>query len=310
MSGAMRKLVPLVFISMFVVTAASCSLFVDLGSLDSGDSGASDASDEFCVCVDARTPDSASPQEDAESDSGTDAGINPCTSASSGSAGPRMVQADSYCIDSTEVTVAQYMQFVADGGAGVTQPTECAWNSTFAPSTDGASDGRCNAALNDPTARPDFPITCIDWCDAWSFCDWAGKRLCGAISGGPGNFNASDTNSQWYTACATPEDNTFPNDSADGGRCVLNKSAAVPVDTSNCNGGYPGLTDMVGNVEEWTDACNTDGEKDGGAGHGFDLCRDEGDEFQENFSGPGCTSDDTDNRNETWAGIGFRCCSK
>ncbi len=304
----MRKLVPLVFISGIVFVGASCSLFVDLDSLDSGDSGASDASDEFCDCVDTGQSDSNG-GGDAGADGATiDAGINPCL-GEAGTAGPRMIQADGYCIDATEVTVGQYLAFF-DVDAGVTQPVECAWNNSFAPSTDQRDDNRCTSANIDPSTRAQHPISCVDWCDAWSYCEWAGKRLCGAIGGGAVPFGSTDTGSQWFLACASTQGDKFPDDSNDGGDCQLNQSGTAPVDSLGCNGSYPGLSDMVGNVEEWTDSCDTAGETPDGGGTSFDHCHELGDEF-ENFSGgAGCTAIDFDNRRETWAGIGFRCCSK
>jgi formylglycine-generating enzyme len=310
MGGTMQKVVPLVFISALAIAAASCSLFVSLDGL-SDNASAGDSGDDSCVlCNDAAGGDGA-PQE-AGNDSSADAGINPCLDGG-GTAGPRMIQADGYCIDSTEVTVAQYMQFVGDAGAAgdFGQVPVCAWNVEFAPVTDGTDDPRCTPANVDPTFRPNFPITCVDWCDAFAYCEWAGKRLCGAITGGPASFDSFSTNSQWFLACATTANTTYPNDSNDGGRCILNASESVQVGTTNCNGGYPGLTDMVGNVEEWVDSCNNQGElSDDAGGTAFDYCHDEGDEFQENFHGTGCGDNDIDNRNEFWAGIGFRCCSK
>lgn len=309
MSGTMRKVVPLAFISALVLAGASCSLFVSLDGLSDADAGAADSGDELCVCVDAGKPDSAPPPQDAGEDSGVDAGINPCKTGN-GTAGPRMIEADGYCIDSTEVTIAQYMQFVTDGGAGVSQAPVCAWNVTYAPAIDGTGDPRCTPGNVDPLVRPDNPITCVDWCDAFAYCEWAGKRLCGAITGGSLTYDNITANSQWYLACATTASNTYPNDSNDGGSCILGGSGSIPVGTSGCNGGYPGLSDMVGNVEEWVDSCDNAGEADGGGGTSFDRCHDLGDEWDRNFQGNGCPNFDDDNRRETWAGIGFRCCSK
>jgi len=312
MGGTMQKVVPLVFISAIVFAGASCSLFVDLDNLDDG----SDASTIGATC-DSGSCDGAVSNLDSSADapaneSGVvDAAINPCL-VGNGNAGPRMIQADGYCIDSTEVTIAQYTQFVTDAGPATAfgQIPVCAWNVAFAPDTVGTADGRCTTANVDPVLRADYPITCVNWCDAFAYCGWAGKRLCGAISGGSVPFNSFTTNAQWYLACATPENTTFPNDSNDGGNCILGKPGSVPVASVGCNGGYPGLSDMVGNVEEWVDSCDNTGELDGGGGTSVDRCRDQGDEWDQNFQGVGCSNDDVDNRNETWAGIGFRCCSK
>jgi formylglycine-generating enzyme required for sulfatase activity len=309
MSGTMRKVVPLVVISALALAPASCSLFVSLDDLNDGNAGLVSACDSGS-CDGAATNLDSSADAPATETSTVDAGINPCL-GEAGTAGPRMIQADGYCIDSTEVTVAQYMQFVGDASAATGQSPVCAWNSiTFAPATDGTGDPRCTPANVDPIFRGDFPITCVNWCDAYAYCDWAGKRLCGTIGGGSVPFDSLTTSSsQWFLACASTANDTFPNDSNDGGNCVLNQSASVPVGTTQCNGGYPGLVDMVGNVEEWVDSCDENGETDGG-GTSVDRCHAMGDEFGENFSGPGCRNTDYDTRNETWAGIGFRCCSK
>jgi sulfatase modifying factor 1 len=287
MGGTMQKVVPLVFISAIVFAGASCSLFVDLDNLDDG----SDASTIGATC-DSGSCDGAVSNLDSSADapaneSGVvDAGINPCLSGN-GSAGPRMIQADGYCIDSTEVTVAQYIQFVTDAGpaTGFGQIPVCAWNVAFGPDTVGTADGRCTPANVDPALRADYPITCVNWCDAFAYCGWAGKRLCGAISGGSVPFNSFTTNAQWFLACASPQNDTYPNDSNDGGDCQLRKSGTAPVGTLGCNGSYAGLSDMVGNVEEWVDSCDTSGETPDGGGTSFDECHELGDDFENIFGG-------------------------
>ncbi|MEO8878646.1 MAG: SUMF1/EgtB/PvdO family nonheme iron enzyme [Polyangiaceae bacterium] len=310
----MRKVVPLVaFSALAFLGAASCSLFVSLDGLSDG--AASSVDSGLCeagTCADGASGTDGSPNDSggAADDGPTlDAAINPCRDGG-GTAGPRMIQAPGFCIDSTEVTVAQYSAFLQDGGVGVSQASECAWNLTFAPNTVGSDDSRCTAANIDPAARPQNPITCVDWCDAVAYCKWAGKRLCGAIAGGSVSYASFSTNSQWSLACATSENDTFPNDSNDGGSCQLKKTGTVAVASQGCNGGYPGLSDMVGNVEEWIDSCDTSGRTPDGGGAAFDQCHDEGGEFDENFTGPGCRANDNDNRRLTWAGVGFRCCSK
>lgn len=313
MGGTMKKVVPLVFISAIIFAAASCSLFVDLDGLSDDFDASTDAGGgcDSGSCADVITAVDSATDSSSNEASVIDAGINPCLDGG-GTAGPRMIQADGYCIDSTEVTVAQYTQFVTDGGAGVSQAPVCAWNTGYGPNVAGGTDARCTPANVDPAIRGDHPMTCINWCDAVAYCEWAGKRLCGAIGGGSVPYGSFTTSSQWFLACATPENNTYPNDSNDGGSCWVNHQAAgsVPVDTLGCNGGYPGLADMVGNVEEWVDSCDTSGQTPDGGGTAFDQCHDMGDEFDENFQGFGCPNYDNDNRSETWAGIGFRCCSK
>ena len=71
-----------------------------------------------------------------------------------------------FFIDATEVTVAQYAEFLTAKAGDVSgQPQDvCGWNSTYEP-----------AALPDP---PNFPASNIDWCDARAYCEWAGKHLC------------------------------------------------------------------------------------------------------------------------------------
>lgn len=215
-----------------------------------------------------------------------------------GTAGPTMIEIPGagYCVDSTEVTYAQYQQFFTTNTATpAAQRAECAWNDDYAPQYHPQPD--------------DAPVVFVDWCDAVAYCAWAGKRLCGAIGGGAiaPNELANANRSQWFRACSQDGQRTFAygpdyvpercngdHNNAEGG--------VEPVKTrADCVGGYPGLFDMSGNAREWEDACDAPGSSNclqrGGAFYdipGTLAC----DNFQQG---------DPKTRNP---GLGFRCCSK
>jgi hypothetical protein len=249
--------------------AVSCSALLDLNYLSSGAAADAQAEGSTIATLDGTTQgsDGATSGSDA-SMSGNDGGSNGSDSGSSAEGGmggdggvgcptathgPVMVNVGGYCIDSTEVTNEQYTGFlnVADAAA---QPAECNWNSTFAPKCTTLNSGNKVA------------VTCVNWCDAWSYCAWAGKRLCGKIGGGAvpqGSLNDSAVD-QWFNACsrggtlAYPYGNSYQsavcNDAA--------RAASEPLDVGSsvkCVGGYAGLFDMSGNAVEWEDACDATG---------------------------------------------------
>ena len=103
---------------------AACSLVVPLDGIDDGeplgDGGASDGDAAVDVGLDVTpdvTPDA--PVMDA-GDAGKEGGCP-------GTSGPVMVDVGGYCIDSTEVTRAQYDQFLQSSPSTGGQPAECAW---------------------------------------------------------------------------------------------------------------------------------------------------------------------------------------
>jgi formylglycine-generating enzyme len=185
---------------------------------------------------------------------GAGAGGAPCT-------GPLCpIQVDGYDIDPTEVTNVAYQEFVDAAVDPTAQPGNCLWNTSFAPQTESVD---CNAALVDPVTFPDRPITCIDVCDARAYCTWKGRRLCGRIGGGKlfAEDGADPEVSEWFRACteagvrAYPYGETFEAESC---KTSATPGGGNPVEVRtfvDCEGGYTGLFDMSGNVQEWEDGC-------------------------------------------------------
>lgn len=209
---------------------------------------------------------------------------------------------NTFCIDTTEVTNAQYKQFLDANVAPGSQPPICSWNASFAP-----------AAID---AGPDVPVVGVDWCDALAYCTWAEKYLCGKVVKGKKTGAVTDrsdyTSHQWLNACTADGRFAYPyGGSYVRGKCnfaELDAGGPIPVGTApGCEGGYAGLHDLSGNVWEWYDGpCKDPG--DGGpqnqqcsiVGGGFDNT---GPEWNCNFE------IDFWPRNKRQANVGFRCCS-
>jgi len=283
--------------------ATACSLFVSLDGL----------SDDLAVCtscddagksldgagVDAAL-DSGPPVEASAPDSSVPADAG-CPSGH----GPTMVSTGGFCIDSTEVTGAQYGAFLtAIGGASgaLTRTADCAWKTSTSTGCSGGGN---------------FPIACVDWCDANAYCAWAGKRLCGNVSDGgvlESSLAGNRASSEWSLACS-PDGRVFPyGNSFEDGVCNTryidggDRAGSVAVGSlSQCVGGPSTLFDMAGNVEEWLDACDS---SDAGAGMPTDLCKEGGDAFNFTLTGLArCDNNDGDQRNFTGSDVGIRCCA-
>jgi formylglycine-generating enzyme len=184
-------------------------------------------------------------------------------------AGPALVAVPSpggtgACIDSTEVTMVQYQAFL-DAEPALEPPERCGENETFEPLADAQCDG-----ANDLAERPDHPVTCVDWCDAWSYCAWAGKHLCGRIGGGPLE-DAGDENdpseAEWFNACSGMGENEYAyGDDYEIETCNAGPDTfdydVPPAEVGSfpdCHGTEPPfdrLFDMSGNVAEWIDSCD------------------------------------------------------
>lgn len=132
----------------------------------------------------------------------------------------RKVYLDAFYIDKYEVTVAQYRQCVQAGGCSIDDFSEyCNWGKG---------------------ERENHPVNCVDWNQAKTYCEWAGKRL--------------PTEAEWEKAARGTDGRKYPW----GNRWDSSKTNAENrVSKTSSVGSFPagvsldGVHDMAGNVEEW-----------------------------------------------------------
>lgn len=205
-------------------------------------------------------------------------------------------------IDATEVTRGHYRQFLDAVGDELPQglPPGCAYKDSFSTRT----------TADDPSYEQyDLPMTSVDWCDAWAYCNHIGRRLCGKIGGGPTpRADWQDPAvSQWMKACGGPSNDAFPyGDTYMAGYC--HDSTALPEDPAvasypMCEGGYDGLFDMSGSALEWEDSC------DGTTGRN-DFCAIRGGGYLSVGGAFLSCGDSSVYQRYTRSGTGIRCCSK
>jgi hypothetical protein len=199
-----------------------------------------------------------------------------------------------FCIDSTEVTRAQYAAWLASSPDTSNQPEGCEDN-VFSP------DPLCLQNAFCRTDCGDHPQVCVDWCDAKAYCAAVGKRLCGAVDPTVTEFDPNSVASQWYYACSSAGTHLFTYGGQFDAAACENGGATIPVGTlDTCQSPEPsfaGIFDMSCHVAEWTDHC-VDG-----------SCLRRGDALG-NPAGA-CAYEDADmapiTRAETI--VGLRCCS-
>jgi formylglycine-generating enzyme required for sulfatase activity len=170
-----------------------------------------------------------------------------------------MVDLGAFCIDSTEVTIAQYDVFLAE--AKTKPPTQTTWCAT--------NNADFEKRVPSQIAPANHPVL-VDWCDARAFCAWSGKRLCGKIGGAAMSYNTPETKdpkaSEHAFACTQGGTTVHPyGDVYDKFAC--NYAQPFPVGLKlkpvasfpGCTGQsapYDQVYDLVGNGTEWLDACD------------------------------------------------------
>jgi hypothetical protein len=206
------------------------------------------------------------------------------------------------CIDATEVTYADYKVFLDANPPLNQQPAYCVgWNQTYIP-----------AQWPPPAADLYKPVVTVDFCDAYAYCKYAGKELCGKVGGGSVDPAAFDDFKQdaWYNACSAQGTNVYPyGDAFVSNACTgAPSSGSIPVwdpiqmkPIDGCQGGAIGLHQMSGNVAEWEDAC-------AGAAGDTDTCHVRGGSYLSTMNALRCDADDTRARSYQGADVGFRCC--
>ncbi len=232
--------------------------------------------------------------------------------------GPLMVRVplpdgSSFCIDSTEVSTRQYRAFLRADYPLAQQPSYCAWNDRYAPGFHPGDE--------EPWPADDLPMAFADWCDARAYCAWAGKRLCGKIGGGNilVNIPLSDhpvdpLHEEWPYACTAGGTRIYPYGNVyDETGCVTVTYDGDPNYTEStdhirpireakkCEGGFPGLYDMGGNVSEWVDESNQE------VGEG-DSVSDLGGYYASDSTEAKCIQRYGDLRSTQGGATGIRCC--
>jgi formylglycine-generating enzyme required for sulfatase activity len=267
-------------------SAAACGAFSGENTSTTSDGG--DASADGATASSDGAP-STSPDGGASGADGGDASSTVFDAGTCAPTSPDMVQGSGFMIDRTEVTLSQYQSLQGIACAALREassPAVCAFKQSIFHG---------GAAL-----APDDPVTVVDYCDAFTYCQAVGKRLCGSTMAGalPQNDVPSSVD-EWYRACTNDLASGVP---TSDGTCVLEHDAGpLPVTTKRCVGGYPDLQDMMGNVWEWIDACASD------AGP-TDDCIIIGGSYLDSKVTTNCGSTFHPMRQNADYNIGFRCC--
>ncbi|MEQ9619026.1 MAG: SUMF1/EgtB/PvdO family nonheme iron enzyme [Deltaproteobacteria bacterium] len=172
----------------------------------------------------------------------------------------RLVHVDSYAIDKTEVTVAQYGECVKAG--------RCKSDNLNLPEFRGSERPELSFQCNwGKKGKESHPINCVDLSQAEAYCHWAGKRL--------------PTEAEWEKAARGTDGRIYPwgNNDFNGKKALANlgdeeaKRNNPKLDTvkgyndgfytTSPVGSFPqgaspyGVLDLAGNVWEWTgDICD------------------------------------------------------
>ncbi|MCC6664816.1 MAG: SUMF1/EgtB/PvdO family nonheme iron enzyme [Polyangiaceae bacterium] len=252
------------------------------------------------------------------------------------SAGPAMIAVPSpgggtYCIDRTEVTQAQYAEFLAAPKMSPgSENADCADNKSYQPVAEASSyePATCIAGVSwTPKTTPERPVVCIDWCDAYAYCKWAGKRLCGKVGGGgleiaggldtPADPANDAAKSQWFNACSQGGKTQYAyGDAYDPAACggevdspdweSMKKNVGARAGCHGATEPWAQLRDLNGSVSEYTDECFV--WVSPSSGKGTKHCALRGGSMTDEKKALGCPLTQTPTTDTAAPQRGFRCC--
>lgn len=170
-----------------------------------------------------------------------------------------MVRVDPFYISENPVTVAQFRKFIEAtgyeteaekfGNSGVFDVKTGTWS--LAP----GADWKLPFGKNGEEAKDDHPVTQVSWNDAKAYCKWAGLRLPTeaewefAAKGGKDTENRFSWGSELVTQAGF-QANVWQGHFPDSMRVEDGYTYTNPVGAFGAT--QAGLTDMGGNVWEWT----------------------------------------------------------
>lgn len=204
------------------------------------------------------------------------------TACPQGLPGPKLIALPAkdgsfYCMDQRETTWNEYKAFAdAKGQSTSGQPKRCSWNDSYMPKVRQPGDdspvelGECTS-YDELQANGDGPAFCVDFCDAWAYCAWAGKRLCretdavgsepAIVSDEQAEKNAASTKSEWTNACSQGGKTKYAyGNELVPGKCIDEQGPTkiTALDQRDCHGTispFSNVYDLDGSVAEWVDSC-------------------------------------------------------
>jgi formylglycine-generating enzyme required for sulfatase activity len=208
--------------------------------------------------------------------------------------------AGSFCIDRYEATNADFNAYLGDPGAVFQAPPMC---NSVAGSWPGPVTG-----------MDTLPAAGMAQCHAWSYCLWAGKRLCSSIGPDAGHATVgSDLSNEWMYAC---QNGTHAFEFGYGAMYVAGDCnvpdpeagieggvAVTPGGFAACHGvldgGFTAIFDLSGNVSEYDDYAS---DYDANA-----STRSRGGSWQ--FANGACSQAIGFASTGGFGDVGFRCCA-
>lgn len=150
-----------------------------------------------------------------------------------GEAQHRVQIARGFWLDATEVTNAAYLRFVEGCPSWQKGRVDATWYEDYLKDWNGMSL---------PSGKEQHPVAWVSWYPARAYCEWAGKRL--------------PTEAEWeYAARAGTTTRHWWGEDFDESRAHNGSSGTVVVGDPRRTNPW-GLSDMLGNIREWTSSKN------------------------------------------------------